>query len=165
LHADASGLPADVKAAAAAPTDGAAAAPRGHSPETGLIAVSSSASLASNGGATGGAAASNGAGPGSADGSGGGSEGSGDGGDGNRTLYLGNLHPFVTEATLQEVFAGLAGITELKVIKDKATGVSAGYGFAKFTGGWALGCQRGASWRLPAAGWLWACLLLLMLTH
>jgi len=51
----------------------------------------------------------------------------------NATLYLGNLHPFVTETTLQEVFAGLDGITELKVIKDKATGVSAGYGFAKFT--------------------------------
>ena len=33
----------------------------------------------------------------------------------NKTLYLGNLHPFVTEATLQDVFAGLGGITELKV--------------------------------------------------
>lgn len=51
----------------------------------------------------------------------------------NKTLYLGNLHPFVTEAHLRELFAGLLGITELKVIKDKATGVSAGYGFAKFT--------------------------------
>ena len=51
----------------------------------------------------------------------------------NKTLYLGNLHPFVTETHLRELFAGLLGITELKVIKDKATGVSAGYGFAKFT--------------------------------
>ena len=51
----------------------------------------------------------------------------------NKTLYLGNLHPFVSEAHLRELFAGLMGITELKVIKDKATGVSAGYGFAKFT--------------------------------
>jgi len=48
------------------------------------------------------------------------------------TLYLGNLHPFVTDLVLQGVFAGLEGITELKVIKDKATGVSAGYGFARF---------------------------------
>lgn len=47
-------------------------------------------------------------------------------------MYLGNLHPFVTEIALQEIFAGIDGITELKVIKDKATGVSAGYGFAKF---------------------------------
>lgn len=74
--------------------------------ETGLIAVSSQGSL--------GGSSSDAAAP-------------------NQTLYLGNLHPFVSEATLQEVFAGLLGITELKVIKDKATGVSAGYGFAKFT--------------------------------
>jgi nucleolysin TIA-1/TIAR len=51
----------------------------------------------------------------------------------NKTLYLGNLHPFVTELHLQEVFAGLDGIAELKVTKDKATGISAGFGFAKFT--------------------------------
>lgn len=73
------------------------------------------------------------------------------GADSNRTLYLGNLHPFVSEATLQEVFAGLGGVTELKVIKDKATGVSAGYGFAKFAGvlpdSWsaALCCSRAAA--------------------
>ncbi|PSC75397.1 oligouridylate-binding 1-like [Micractinium conductrix] len=78
----------------------------GGNPGTGLIAVSSTASLASS---------------------------AAGGHEGNKTLYLGNLHPFVTEATLQDVFAGLGGITELKVIKDKATGVSAGYGFAKFT--------------------------------
>lgn len=64
----------------------------GGSPETGLIAVSSSASLASSAAAAAQAAA-----------------------EGNKTLYLGNLHPFVTEQTLQEVFAGLGGITELKV--------------------------------------------------
>lgn len=51
----------------------------------------------------------------------------------NKTLYLGNLHPFVTELHLQEVFAGLDGISELKVTKDKSTGISAGFGFAKFT--------------------------------
>lgn len=63
----------------------------GGSPETGLIAVSSSASLTSSAAAAQAAA------------------------EGNKTLYLGNLHPFVTEQTLQEVFAGLGGITELKV--------------------------------------------------
>ena len=52
---------------------------------------------------------------------------------GNRTLYLGNLHPFVTEDTLREVFHGCEGVTELKVIRDKVTQVSAGYGFARFT--------------------------------
>lgn len=63
----------------------------GGSPETGLIAVSSSASLSSAAAAAQAVA------------------------EGNKTLYLGNLHPFVTEQTLQEVFAGLGGITELKV--------------------------------------------------
>ena len=52
---------------------------------------------------------------------------------GNRTLYLGNLHPFVTEDTLREVFNGCEGVTELKVIRDKVTQVSAGYGFARFS--------------------------------
>lgn len=61
------------------------------------------------------------------------SESSGSGIAANKTLYLGNLHPFVTEATLHDVFQGLDGIKELKVIKDKVTGISAGYGFANFT--------------------------------
>jgi RNA recognition motif-containing protein len=61
------------------------------------------------------------------------SEASSQSGADNKTLYLGNLHPFVTEITLQEVFSGLSGVTEVKVIKDKNTGVSAGYGFANFS--------------------------------
>lgn len=96
-------------AAISSRTNSTAAVRRPDDPETGLIAVSSASSLSHGNGST----ASGGA-------------------NGNRTLYLGNLHPFVTEATLQEVFSGLDGITELKVIKDKATGMSAGYGFAKF---------------------------------
>eukprot|EP00887_Chlorella_sp_A99_P001281 scaffold14.g1281.t1 len=104
----------------------------GSSPDTGLIAVSSSASLQSGAGA---APSSSGAGgpPAGGRSEAGGSSSTGTADSlGNKTLYLGNLHPFVTEQTLQELFAGLGGITELKVIKDKATGVSAGYGFAKF---------------------------------
>lgn len=80
-------------ASAAAAAAAAAVGLLGGSPETGLIAVSSNASLASS-------AAANGV-PGQD--------------AGNKTLYLGNLHPFVTEQTLQDVFAGLGGITELKV--------------------------------------------------
>ena len=48
------------------------------------------------------------------------------------TLYLGNLHPYVNDVVLRGIFAGLEGIVELKVIKDRATGLSAGYGFARF---------------------------------
>lgn len=46
----------------------------------------------------------------------------------------GNLHPFISEAMLHDVFAGCRGVLELKIIKDKATGIPAGYGFAKFVG-------------------------------
>jgi len=48
------------------------------------------------------------------------------------TLYLGNLHPYVTEVVLAGLFAGFEGIHELKIIKDRITGMSAGYGFARF---------------------------------
>jgi nucleolysin TIA-1/TIAR len=48
------------------------------------------------------------------------------------TLYLGNLHPYVNDVVLRGLFAGFDGIAELKVIKDRATGLSAGYGFARF---------------------------------
>ena len=48
------------------------------------------------------------------------------------TLYLGNLHPYVTDADLRGLFASFEGIVELKIIKDRATGMSAGYGFARF---------------------------------
>ena len=49
------------------------------------------------------------------------------------TLYLGNLHPYVTDVVLRGLFSGFDGIVELKVIKDRATGLSAGYGFARFS--------------------------------
>lgn len=63
-----------------------------------------------------------------------GSEGSGSSGTrGHRTLYLGNLHPFIGEAGLRELFAGLPGLTEAKVVLDKGTGIPAGFGFAKWT--------------------------------
>ena len=49
------------------------------------------------------------------------------------TLYLGNLHPYVNDVVLRGLFSGFDGIVELKVIKDRATGLSAGYGFARFS--------------------------------
>lgn len=49
-----------------------------------------------------------------------------------KSLYVGNLHPYVNEAMLQEIFATLGPVAEVKVIKDKVTGMSAGYGFVKF---------------------------------
>ena len=49
-----------------------------------------------------------------------------------KSLYVGNLHPYVNEVMLQEIFATLGPVAEVKVIKDKVTGMSAGYGFIKF---------------------------------
>ena len=50
-----------------------------------------------------------------------------------KALYVGNLHPYVNEAMLQEIFSTLGNVAEVKVIKDKVTGMSAGYGFVKFS--------------------------------
>lgn len=75
-------------------------------------------------------------------------------GESNATLYLGNLHPFVSEATLLELFAGLGGITELKVGLCAGCGVFGrgrcvgGVGWFAFVGGV---CERlvGAVLSLP----------------
>ena len=48
-----------------------------------------------------------------------------------RTLYVGSLHPYVTEAQLQDLFGMPGSVAEVKVIKE-ATGMSSGYGFVKF---------------------------------
>ena len=49
-----------------------------------------------------------------------------------RSLYIGNLHPYVTEPLLQEAFSAIGPIAEVKIIKHKATGMSAGYGFVQY---------------------------------
>eukprot|EP00298_Acanthocystis_sp_HF-20_P019996 c24532_g1_i1.p1 GENE.c24532_g1_i1~~c24532_g1_i1.p1 ORF type:complete len:400 (-),score=136.52 c24532_g1_i1:82-1260(-) len=50
-----------------------------------------------------------------------------------RRLYVGNLDPRVTEQLLFELFSGLGQIEQCKIIQDKQTGGSAGYGFIDFT--------------------------------
>lgn len=49
-----------------------------------------------------------------------------------KTLYVGNLHPFVSEPVLSDIFCTLGPVREVKVIKDKVTGLSAGYGFVEY---------------------------------
>ena len=49
-----------------------------------------------------------------------------------KSLYIGNLHPYVTEALLQDAFSAVGPIAEVKIIKHKATGMSAGYGFVQY---------------------------------
>lgn len=52
--------------------------------------------------------------------------------DNYRTLYFGNLHPFVNQAALQDLCTYFGPVEHVKLIKDKHTGQSLGYGFVKF---------------------------------
>ena len=49
-----------------------------------------------------------------------------------KSLYVGNLSYFVTEDVLRDIFSTLGRVAECKVIKDKQTGLPAGYGFVRF---------------------------------
>jgi len=49
----------------------------------------------------------------------------------NRSLYVGNLDPKVTDALLWEIFSTVGNVESCKVIKDKS-GESSGYGFVDF---------------------------------
>jgi RNA recognition motif-containing protein len=51
-----------------------------------------------------------------------------------KKLYIGNLDYGATEETLKEFIEGkgLSGVTEVKIISDKFTGRSKGFGFAEF---------------------------------
>ena len=51
---------------------------------------------------------------------------------GARSLYVGKLHPAVNEAMLHSIFATLGTVEEVKVIRDKLSNVSAGYGFVTY---------------------------------
>ncbi len=46
-------------------------------------------------------------------------------------IYVGNLSSEVTEEDLQQAFEAFGKVTSAKVIKDKFTGVSRGFGFVE----------------------------------
>ena len=48
------------------------------------------------------------------------------------TLHVGNLLPLVRESQLLVFCSALQSATDAKVIRDKLSGMSAGYGFVKF---------------------------------
>lgn len=50
----------------------------------------------------------------------------------SRSLYIGRLQPSVNEAMLLEIFSTLGAVQEVKVIRDKLTSLSAGYGFVTY---------------------------------
>ena len=50
----------------------------------------------------------------------------------SRSLYVGKLHLHVNEAILLEIFSTLGAVQEVKIIRDKLTSLSSGYGFVTF---------------------------------
>ena len=52
--------------------------------------------------------------------------------DTERTLYVGNLHPYVTDSILRDVFTTSGGVEDVKIVRCKVTSLSAGYGFVQF---------------------------------
>jgi len=49
-----------------------------------------------------------------------------------KVLYVGNITPKINEAILWEVFNAVGGVETLKILRDKTTGESMGYGFVDF---------------------------------
>jgi nucleolysin TIA-1/TIAR len=49
-----------------------------------------------------------------------------------RSLYIGNLHDKVSEPLLFDIFAAIGPVESCKLIKDKTSGSSAGYGFIDY---------------------------------
>ena len=46
-------------------------------------------------------------------------------------IYVGNLSSEVTEEDLRQVFEAFGKVTSVKIIKDKFTGISRGFGFVE----------------------------------
>ncbi|XP_022773627.1 polyadenylate-binding protein RBP47-like [Durio zibethinus] len=58
-------------------------------------------------------------------------QGSGGGGE-NKTVWVGDLHHWMDENYLHSCFASTGEIASIKVIRNKQTGLSEGYGFVEF---------------------------------
>lgn len=58
-------------------------------------------------------------------------QGSGGGGE-NRTIWVGDLHNWMDEDYLRSCFASTGEVASIKVIRNKQTGFSEGYGFVEF---------------------------------
>ncbi|KAJ8762397.1 hypothetical protein K2173_007557 [Erythroxylum novogranatense] len=56
----------------------------------------------------------------------------GSGGGENKTVWIGDLHPWMEENYLHSCFASTGEIASIKVIRNKQTGLSEGYGFVEF---------------------------------
>ena len=52
-----------------------------------------------------------------------------------RTVYVGSLPPSVTERPLRQYFSSFGEVSEVKVIRDRGTGISRGFAFVTFVCG------------------------------
>ncbi|KAI3465401.1 hypothetical protein Pfo_022064 [Paulownia fortunei] len=59
------------------------------------------------------------------------SNGGGSNGE-NRTIWVGDLHNWMDEDYLRSCFASTGEVSSIKVIRNKQTGISEGYGFVEF---------------------------------
>lgn len=46
-------------------------------------------------------------------------------------FYIGNLSTSITEADLKNAFAAFGTVSEVKIVKDRFSGLSKGYGFVE----------------------------------
>lgn len=49
-----------------------------------------------------------------------------------KSLWMGEIEPWMEESSISSLFAHMTQVTSVKVIKDKMTGLPAGYGFVEF---------------------------------
>ncbi|KAF4355883.1 hypothetical protein G4B88_018822 [Cannabis sativa] len=56
----------------------------------------------------------------------------GSGGSENKTIWVGDLHHWMDENYLHNCFASTGEISSIKIIRNKQTGLSEGYGFVEF---------------------------------
>jgi RNA recognition motif-containing protein len=50
----------------------------------------------------------------------------------SKTLWIGDLDPWMDETYLHNLFSGISAVESVKVMRDKGTHVAAGYGFVEF---------------------------------
>ncbi len=59
-------------------------------------------------------------------------QGGGGGSGGSRSVYVGSLPPSVTERPLRDYFSGFGDVSDVRVVRDRSTGISRGFAFVSF---------------------------------
>lgn len=49
-----------------------------------------------------------------------------------RSLWMGEIEPWMEESSISSLYAHMASVISVKLIKDKMTGLPSGYGFVEF---------------------------------